>query len=313
MIRLLAAVFSAILVIGGLEVGLRLYGLADPVLYRTHPRAGYEPVPGQRVRQRWIPQEFDDRGFRVPAGVGSRARERRIVVLGDSVTYGGTCIRTEETFVEVLNVRLLPAGWRAFNAGVNSYSIHQMAFRYIDSLHRPDDGLVLLAFETGDWDRPPLKFIHGPGPFYLEKPRSALWDSLHLTLFLGLGIALRPCGFRVPADVTGDRELTGRVSDVVRPGFFPRNRQALLTLAEFCRARRIPVVAVNSPTRGEREIVPRIRDAVTAARLKLVDLAPDLARVDPSKLYVDDVHYTPDGHARVAGALLDREREWLPQ
>lgn len=57
-------------------------------------------------------------GLRGPEPVEDR---EKIVFLGDSVTNGGAHIRDNETFVALINERLVNLGFQALNAGINNY------------------------------------------------------------------------------------------------------------------------------------------------------------------------------------------------
>ena len=309
--EVLTVVAALLMCLVASEIGLRLYGLTDPVIYRADPEFGYEPVPRQTVRQRWVEPVFDDRGFRV-VGPEKDSRTGRLIFLGGSITYGGTRIATEDTFVGILDRHLAGTDWRAYNGAVNSYSMAQMAHRYMRSLHREQDGMVVVFFAEPDWTRPPVKFVINGGPFYNRKPACALVEAAHLFSLLKFGRPLRECGFRIPGDVTRGDELTGRVADITLPHFFGVNREAMLKLVAFCRDKDIPLSLVHWPRRDFTELDERITRFISEESLPLFDISPHLREVDLDSIYMDVCHMTPEGH-RVVGELLWKHLDtWAP-
>ena len=95
----------------GTEVTLRKMGLGDPILYDTHSDYGYRPTPNQLV------QRFSGAVVRIN-NLALRALDdwhtptKKVVFVGDSVTYGGSYVSTEDLFA----VRGVPAGWSGGSA-----------------------------------------------------------------------------------------------------------------------------------------------------------------------------------------------------
>jgi hypothetical protein len=102
----------------GVEIALRAIGLGDPILYETHADYGYRPKPNQRV------QRFGGAIVRIN-NLALRAVDdwdtptKKVVFLGDSVTYGGSYVSTEDLFA----VRGVPEGWVGGSAGVNAWGV----------------------------------------------------------------------------------------------------------------------------------------------------------------------------------------------
>lgn len=295
------------------EVALRAYGLCDPVLYQRSERFGYEPIPGQTVRPRGIEQRFDETGYRVPVSSLRRRPHATIAFLGDSVTYGGSSIPTDDTFVERLNRALSYSfGILAYNGGVNSYSIAQMANRYMHRLRRDSDQIVVVFFISQDWYRAPTKYLLDGGPLYLEKPSFALVEAANLFRALALKRPPGGGGFEIPADVTGDESLRGRVADDTRPHFFDENCKAAAQLIAFCRERDIIISFVHLP--GHKGL-PAGEDARTFLQQQdvlLLDLADKMKQLDADEVYADRNRLTAPGHDAVARLLLESAEIWAP-
>jgi hypothetical protein len=96
-------------------------------------------------------------GLRGPEVTPAANKKARILVLGDSYTFGSG-VRDEETFCAVLG-QALGEQVEVINAGVPGYGIFQMArsLRHLDSLLDPR--IVVVAFPTGDIFRQPFNSI----------------------------------------------------------------------------------------------------------------------------------------------------------
>jgi hypothetical protein len=157
-----------------LEIALRMLGLTGLVLYEEDPAAGFRLKPNQQVKclgntitiNRWGVRDarpFDAK----PPGV------RRILVLGDSVTWGGIRERQENLFTHVLEEQLEDT--EVVNAGVNGYSTAQMAALYETHLSELSPDLVLLYAIPGDFTRSPHKQLKRNSlAFPMREPRLAI-------------------------------------------------------------------------------------------------------------------------------------------
>lgn len=123
----LTAVWLGLLVAGLAEIGLRLNWTPPSALttpgFGPHPLYGSSPLP--LVRGRQVTDEYDvlfehnDLGFRGPLPpLGPKGEQSRLLVLGDSQTYGLGC-NEGRTFVDVLRGAL--AGVEVLNTGCNAY------------------------------------------------------------------------------------------------------------------------------------------------------------------------------------------------
>src|SRR5262249_6596744 len=111
----------ALLVVG--ELGLRVLGFGEPVLYDNRVAWGYRPLPDQ-PRQRFggARVHVNALGVRGPDVAPTRPPgTTRLLFLGDSVTWGGTYVDDEALFAAVAARRLGADGRRVewLDAGVN--------------------------------------------------------------------------------------------------------------------------------------------------------------------------------------------------
>lgn len=122
-----------------LEVVLRVLGVLEPVLYRPDPVLGYEPQPNQSATRLGVPIYIGDIGLRDNENDSTLLKSKtRLLVIGNSVTYGGSRIRQPDLFTEVMerDLRSRRGDIKVLNAGVNGYSVSQMLARAPDRPRR---------------------------------------------------------------------------------------------------------------------------------------------------------------------------------
>lgn len=165
------------------EIVLRVFGLTDPVLHERDAAVGYRPRPAQRasyvgddivVNERGV---RDAREFEGPPPPGTLG----ILVLGDSVTWGGVRFSQETLFTTTLerNPGVRGRNAEVLNAGVSGYWVLQMAALYETHLADLEPDLVLVHALPHDFRRPPRVDVtheetvygytppnNGSGPFW---------------------------------------------------------------------------------------------------------------------------------------------------
>jgi len=101
------------------------------------------------------------------------------------VTYGGSRIRQQDLFTEVLERKLNASqrGVKVMNAGVNGYSVSQMVGRGTRLVRATSPRFIVMYTIRGDFLRPPVQFLSDGNFVYpLRRPRSALGDFLLLSV-----------------------------------------------------------------------------------------------------------------------------------
>jgi lysophospholipase L1-like esterase len=130
------ATASILLSLGALEVGLRAASF-DPlrelregrelvVRASEDPEIGYELVPGARGHAWGTDVDVNAAGFRGREPSEDHERRRRIVVLGDSITFGND-LPVDATYPHLLEGLLVrrDARWEVLNLGVGGYDTLQ--------------------------------------------------------------------------------------------------------------------------------------------------------------------------------------------
>jgi lysophospholipase L1-like esterase len=332
---LLYLVLAALFVVGGLEIGLRLFSpvqrfaftprMWDPVVgiknrpgargFITCPEYDMEFVISSRgLRDREIPYEK-------PVGTS------RVLCLGDSFTIGFG-VRAEETYPKVLERRLAAEdysgrAWEVLNAGVGGTgTAHQLAF-YLEEGRRYEPDVVVLAVCANDfWDnvvsglyvieegklrkrtspkalgwrvQEKLRGLYRLAP---QLNRSHLWNKIR----------------HAYAAVHAKRTSVGTVSRIGKADVSERTfllaRELLLALRQACRERGCELVVLIVPPLRESGLgVERMEAFAEFVRDEAIpcadprELFARRAREGEKTNYDGDGHWTPLGHEIAAASL----------
>jgi glycosidase len=109
------------------EIYLRYLGLGDPVRYDSNYIYGYAPKENQkkeRLRESIV--TINELGLRTPFS-WNNSEKKKIIFIGDSITYGGSYIDDEEIFSFLVCSKM--NNYLCGNAGVNAYSVINMVMR----------------------------------------------------------------------------------------------------------------------------------------------------------------------------------------
>jgi lysophospholipase L1-like esterase len=351
-LRVAVAAAAVAVTLGVLETGLRLLSpqdlRRDEGLFSADPRRAFRLTPGFRGVE--VSSEF-----RVAVAInaqGLRDRElaavkppgtRRLLVLGDSFTYGSG-VAAEETYPERLEalLRAHPDGpVEVINAGVSGYAtFHQAAFLRDEGWAWEPDALVLQIFLDNDLtenlDPFRLEVRGGHLQFRADRPPGALdhvkaWvrRRSHAHRFLGdryhlarIRLGLEP----FYAAAVGAYARTP--SPEVARGW-ALTRTHIRAIVEAARARGVPLLAIHAPkaaalddAQWERlaafhRAAPadldrdrpgrRLRELFSETGTPFLDLAP-LLRATGRPL---DFYYPHNGHWNAAGH--GQIAEWLAQ
>jgi hypothetical protein len=294
------ALWAAGIVLAGivvLELFLRWQGLGDPPLYEADPYAGYALKPTQQLTRLG--------GSRVHVNsLGMRSTETtrdkmpgkfRVLVVGDSVPYGGSYIDQEELFCRVAEKQLDGSDTpvEILNAGVNAYGPRNI-LGYVQSrgLYEADMVIVYLPWGTLLRDFTSFYIV----PFWSNSPLWALAELCRFGAWKAFG-------------ALSQRWKGG--SAFSRGSDLDPNLKALARLKGYCEQRNAGLFYFFSPCRdvltGEKPdqlewLKVKTRSALPAENV--VDMTEVLHKHDNiPALYVDDCHYSRRGHL-VMGAYL---------
>jgi hypothetical protein len=134
------------------EMLMRVFGMIDFPIYHTDDQIGYIPEPGQQGeflhKNRWV---INDRSM--GTGRWEPNVDRDILLIGDSIVWGGNMLSQAQKLGPLLEKRML--GWRVWPISAGSWSAANEVI-YLD--RNPDvqiEGDVLVwILNTGDFDVP---------------------------------------------------------------------------------------------------------------------------------------------------------------
>ena len=184
--RLGGGALALLVVVAVAEAILRWgVGLGDPPLARLDPDTEYELVRSAEYRRWGNTISINALGMRAPdPPAPSRPSDRRVLVIGDSVVYGGHRLDQSETVAARMTAALETdpalAGCRpiVLPMAVSSWGpINQAAFLARDGLHGADvAALVISAHDLAEVPDGREASV----PYGLSSPGWAIGDAVHL-------------------------------------------------------------------------------------------------------------------------------------
>jgi lysophospholipase L1-like esterase len=299
---------AAILILFGLigvavflEVGLRILGAHNPVLYQTAPVLGYRLKPNQHVS--FFGNEISTNRFGVRDDRSFDTKEpnvTRILVLGDSVTWGGVRMPQDELFTSILEQELGDA--EVINAGINGYSVWRMASFYRRHLNKLKPDVVVMYVIPADFHRPAVVDLVGTSPaFPLKRPAFALSSAL-VSAQIVLAAKLdwdwiRPQRPDMPRDNRSDDDR------------ILQNLEAIVDLNDTLSPnQRLIVVVSPFPDHANNPPLPdAVANALVEAKIETLVLEREALRADDN--FVDHIHFNARGHAMIGQTLAEYLRE----
>ena len=133
------------------EFYLRNLGLGDPIRYDSNILYGYSPkIDQKKNRFKNSIVTINDLGLRSIYNWKNN-KEKKIVFLGDSVTYGGSYIDDKNLFSHIVCEKLRQ--FKCGNAGVNSYGVYNtiMRSKYDERIQSAD--IFVFLFPPDDFLR----------------------------------------------------------------------------------------------------------------------------------------------------------------
>ena len=285
----------SIIALGVSEILLKNFtGLGNPLLYDRNPLYGFRPKPNQVIAPKMNIKSFY--GARVVINnLGLRENDAwdaspsgKMLFLGDSVTYGGQYIETEQLFTSVAE-QYLP-GWQVGNGAVNGWGVENMVGLVVDYGFTPAEVVVTCVIE-GDFYRGTAKVASVP--FWVVRPRLALQDiAMHFVWKMN---QLRYGGFGFPAE-WDDTDLYKIVDKAARRleelDIYLKQRQVKHLI--FVLPTMEEVVSGGSTDERVRQALRRHNVAGEYLLENLLSMEPDAGR--RREWYKDEVHLAASGH-----------------
>jgi lysophospholipase L1-like esterase len=288
------------------DVEMARYG-TEIEMPSANPRIGHVHRPGTQARLMEVAVRINSDGLRDDELPLARGAARRLVFLGDSITFGWG-VEKEETFEHRLERRLSEqvAPTEIVNLGTGNYNTTQAVELFLEKgLAYAPDAVVLFYFIN---DAEPVP------------TRSRWWWLGHsrlLTLYWSRVQALA-VGF---GRAEGWREYYAGLYRNGQPGW-REARESLRALRDACASRGIRLQVVLLPELHQLADYPFAREHAGIAAflaehgISVLDLAPRFAgEPDPRSLWVapDDPHPNAAAHERIARYSFDTLRKLVDE
>ena len=140
-------------------------GLGNPLIYQHSKIFGYDIEPNQKVKRRGKTISINDLGMRNLRD-WKKKYDKKILFLGDSVTFGGSLINDEDTFVLKTCKKFQNIKTICGNFAVNGFSIESIS-KKIKFKNFSDEDLLVIVFIGNDFERG-LNHI-GIQPYFSKK------------------------------------------------------------------------------------------------------------------------------------------------
>ncbi len=299
--KLLWGLLVLILLIIAADVGLRVgAGLGNPILYQTDAACGYLPVPNQHIRRFGCMNIINAQSQRSAAFPAAKPPGTlRILLLGDSVTYGTTHVDQGEIFASLL-ARDLPQKLgkpvEVLNASTGAWAVANEV-GYLKSRGTFDADQVIFVLNTGDLAQ---HFNPGNltsvGGYPTQKPLCALSELW--VRYLSPRIFHRPAAH--------DAGSTTGPAVVADPSILPNLADALA----LCRRSGATMKIVYSPCVGPGweaapypTLLKEMKQWAADHEVPFLDLKDAYAAAPAAEVYQDGVHLRPKGNALAAGRI----------
>ncbi|MBN1197098.1 MAG: SGNH/GDSL hydrolase family protein [Candidatus Aminicenantes bacterium] len=287
-----------------------------------NPDLVYELLPGSRARVQGIPIHINNAGFRDRQFSIQKSSLFRVIVVGDSITYGWN-VSLDQTFHKQLENRLRRSGCEVevLGMGVVGYNMVQEyhLIRERALAFKPD--LVVLQITPNDFERTvgirrnrsgrgySLLLYHDLRiPYVIGKSDLSTWLMRHSHFFrftnLRLGALMRK---RNPDYDPGHVFLLGE----------EKSFRYLSRIHSLLRAAGVPWVAVIFPEARRKAPYPftglhhRIHRVLNENGVRVIDLLEPLNAPNREDIWIERIHPNARGHALVADILSGFLRPWI--
>ncbi len=313
MIRILIKYYLPVLIIifiAVIEGSLRLFiGLGNPALVQADSSTGYRFQPNQKVFRFGKKIEYNQYSQRSePISLEKRQGKLRILAIGDSVLNGGAPTDQKQTITEILEAKLVAAGYPAevLNASAGSWGIgnHQGYLRKFGTFN---SDAVILEIGTNDLAQPTSSSDRvGHDPNYPnQRPPLAIaeavtryaWPQLSGLFGFSSGSA------EIPTSFDPDRQ-------------FQQNLELLKTNVNLVRSRRQPVFVLFVPqlsnlvpTPSEPKYKSELLAFLKSLQVPVIDMQQAWSALPAATLktyFRDNDHLTEAGNQAIANFLFEQ-------
>ena len=310
-VKLVLVLGVMIISLGAVEVGLRFLGFGGVVLFTPSKVWGFLMTPGQEVSVYGHSIRINSLGFR-----GSEIQDpkpldiKRIVFIGDSVTYGGGRIKEEQLFCRIVASLARDEGWNVevLNLSAPAWS-PQNWWAYIKKHGLYEADIVVLVLPETDLAR---RFTTMSNVGHQSQASSLRVNNI-LSKFkiifkhkIGETLDSQPPVIEsAQASVASSKPKANALRKAKAKAKAKANALVVKDLRDLIGAR--PFLAVLIPSGN----LPRNRELWPLFEVHLpqaLDLRGDL---QDQRLFSDSMHLNVEGHQLVGNMIFARLREIL--
>jgi hypothetical protein len=300
----------ALLVVSELSLRLVL-GLGRPVLYQADSACGYLPVPNRSTRRFFCLNEINSQSMRSPAITEPKpAGEFRLMLIGDSVTYGTTHVDQSKIFASLLRRDLPEIMGRpveVLNASTGAWA-PENEWGYLRSRGTFDSDEVAFVINTGDLDQPFNPGSLGPATGYPAHDPPLAMEELFVRYILPrVHHTSAPVDAGAAAAAEFDANAANHVLDsLAAAAAFARHRNAGFAII-YC-----GWPGPQWSTDAYRAAFDRLKGWAAEHRVPVIDTSPYLAARPASEVFQDGMHLRALGNELMTHAIEDHFRELSP-
>lgn len=325
---LLATIPFVLLVSADRLIAIAYSPIPEPTgLHMPHPRRGWTARPGWSGMDGTAALRINSRGFRGPEIPATKApNERRILFLGDSVTFGSR-VPEQSIFVsriqDMASVCGAPPVVRTINASVAAYSPWQEYDLLINEGLRCDPDFIVQVFCLNDvLEKFQLEQFGGYSRgFEPPRPQPLEWSGLYRAARAWRASLIRPSNDELWR-LRGEYSTRRLLSDPDAPAVHKAWQITLGNMSKIIAAARdhsVPIVIVCIPHLDQLSARPPegpppqsvLADFAAQHNVPFLDLLASFREhvaehnLKPSALYLDPLHFSPAGHDLAAQLIFE--------
>ncbi len=287
------------------ELTLRLVGLGNPPLSQADSDTGYRFQPNQKITRFGKKIEYNQYSQRSEPINPQKPQEiTRILVIGDSVTNGGSPTNQTQTITEQLESKLSSTGtqFEVLNASAGSWGIGNQ-LGYIRKFGTFESNAVIIQIGTHDLIQPTSTSERvGRNPNY----------PTHLPLLATQELTTRYIFPRFLSALKSDSEIP-QVSETEENRQFQQNMQSVKAIISLIKTKQIPVIVLFTPSRADLLPSPNTPEykseffrIIKQLQIPVVDAHTawsKLPGITVKSYYRDKVHFNETGNQAIAELL----------
>jgi len=308
--------FWALAVMVASELGLRLFGYGNYVIYQPDQRLLWVPSPGHNLTiVNHKPITISPDGFRYREKLGpKKAGQVRIFAFGDSSTMGWGVDDDSNYSADLerlLNSRCSNHAFQVVSAGVNAYPnsiVIERTQKVIEDGFQPDLVIVAYSFNTNlegfaDLQGSARQKLLRQVKLKALVRKSAIYD------FLIEGVFRELVYYRVRHLLVAGSLDTTNANEVLDLAKF---QSRLSDTLQLCQSRNIQMVLLVLASEGQKAELHPFQKAMIefaqAHKLPVVDMVESWKSKDHASLFMDHAHPSSEGHELIAEQLFSTIR-----